>query len=79
MQLSIIFLSTSHTSANGQVETDETENRNGTRKAESWNGKRKRKAESGNEKAGNWKWSSGLKIISGDSEHSSLGLWTSYV
>ena len=35
--------------------------------------------ESGNGKAGNWKWSSELKIISGDSEHSSLGLWTSYV
>ena len=30
----------------GQVETDETENWNGTLKAESWNGKRKRKAES---------------------------------
>ena len=35
-----------------------------------WNGKRKQKS---------WKWSSELKIISGDSEHSSLGLWTSYV
>ena len=29
----------------GQVETDETENRNGTRKAESWNGKLKAETE----------------------------------
>ena len=50
-----------------QVETDETEN---------WNGTQKAGTESGNRKAGNWKWSSELKIISGDS---SLGLWTSYV
>ena len=46
-------------------------------------GKLKTGTESGNGKlkgkAGNWKWSSELKIISGDSEHSSLGLWTSYV
>ena len=56
------------------------------RKTGTERGKLKAGTESGNgklkaetEKAGNWKWSSELNIISGDSEHSSLGLWTSYV
>ena len=49
------------------------------RKTGTERGKLKAGTESGNGKAGNWKWSSELKIISGDSEHSSLGLWTSYV